>query len=103
MLFVHASRQGAERLAQGVVVAQTEIDYKTPLVFRPRPVPIALWVSRIGRASFGIDYDVSEPGPDGTTVCYVRASSVLVPVDPATGQPRRLSDAERDVLTAFTK
>ena len=101
MLFVHASRRGAERLAQGVVVAQNEIDYQTPLVFRPRTVPIDLWVSRIGTASFGIDYDVSEPGPDGATVCYVRASSVLVPVDPATGQPRRLTAEERDVLTAY--
>ena len=101
MLFVHAPRRGAERLAQGVVVAQTEIDYKAPLVFRPRPVPILLWVSRIGTASFGIDYDVSEPGPDGSTVCYVRASSVLVPVEPATGRPRRLTADERDVLRAY--
>ena len=102
MLFVHAPRQGAEQLAQGVVVAKAEIEYRAPLVFRPRPVPIELWVGRMGTASFRIDYDVSEPGPDGTPVRYVSASTVLVPVDLATGRPRRLSAQEREVLAGFT-
>jgi acyl-CoA thioester hydrolase len=101
MLFVHALRQGAEQLAKGVVVAKAEIDYLAPLVFRPRPVPIQLWVGRIGTASFRIDYDVSEPAEDGTPIRYIAASTVLVPIDAATKRPRRLSAVERDILSTY--
>jgi acyl-CoA thioester hydrolase len=103
MLFVHAPERGAEGLAEGVVVARAEIDYKKPLVFRPRPVRIELWVSRIGTASFGIEYDVVDLEPDGSRLRYVRASTVLVPIDLAEGRPRRIRPGERTVLEAFTE
>lgn len=101
MLFVHAPREGAEQLAAGVVVAKAEIDYCRPLVFRSRPVRIEMWVSRIGNSSFTIEYDALDLEPDGLRLRYVRASSVLVPIEPATGRPRRLSPAERTVLESL--
>ena len=103
MLFVHAPREGAERLAQGVVVAKAEIDYEKPMGFRQRPVRIEMWVSRIGNSSFTIAYDVVDEEPDGARCRYVRASTVLVPVDPADGRPRRVSPAERAVLEVFAE
>jgi acyl-CoA thioester hydrolase len=98
MLFVHAGDEAAtEKLASGIVVARHEIDYKAPLVFRPEPVPIELWVSRLGNASFTIGYEVKDD--DGPL--YVRASSVLVPYDVEAGRPRRVSDVERGALQRF--
>jgi len=96
MLFVHAPKAGASRLAAGVVVASHEIQYKRPLVFRPEPVRIETWVSRIGRASFTVGYEVRDDD-----VVYARASSVLVPYDVTDGQPRRVGNDERAVLETF--
>lgn len=98
MLFVHAGNDAAtEKLASGIVVARHEIDYKAPLVFRPDPVPIDVWVTTLGHASFTVAYEVLE---DGGPV-YARASSVLVPYNVQEGRPRRVSDVEREALQRF--
>jgi acyl-CoA thioester hydrolase len=98
MLFVHAGNDAAtEKLASGIVVARHEIDYKAPLVFRPQPVPIEVWVEKLGNASFTLGYEVKDD--DGTV--YVRAASVMVPYDVQAGRPRRVSDVEREALQRF--
>ncbi|MCI0688010.1 MAG: acyl-CoA thioesterase [Sporichthyaceae bacterium] len=96
MLFTHAQRGGGERLADGVVVARHEIDYKRPLVFRPEPVRIETWVTLIRHASFGLGYEVRDDD-----VLYARASSLLVPYDRAEHRPRRLSQEERAALAEY--
>ena len=103
MLFVHA--EGAtEKLASGVVVARHEIDYKRPLVFRPDPVLIETWVSKLGHASFTLRYEIREQ-PHGSGVdegpVYAVASTVMVPFDIAAGRPRRVTDDERGALAPF--
>jgi acyl-CoA thioester hydrolase len=100
MLFVHAPRSGAEELAQGVVVVRAEIDYRRPMVFRQEPYPIEMWVSRIGAASFTINYEIADDDA-GNRVLYGVAATVLTPVDLATGRPRRLDPVEREVLAKF--
>ena len=100
MLFVNAGSEAAtEQLASGVVVARHEIDYKAPLVFRPEPVPIDLWLMTLGTSSFTIGYEVKD---DGGPI-YVRASTVMVPYDIKAERPRRVSDAERDALSKFVE
>jgi len=100
MLFVHAGSEAAtEQLASGVVVARHEIDYKVPLVFRPDPVPIDLWVLELGASSFTIGYEIKDD--DGPV--YVRAATVMVPYDVKAGRPRRVSDEEREALSAFVE
>lgn len=100
MLFVNAgSDAAAEKLASGVVVARHEIDYKAPLVFRPEPVVIDLWVTELGTSSFTIGYEIKDDaGP-----VYVRALTVMVPYDVQAGRPRRVSVDERNALTAFVE
>ena len=88
-LFTEAGRHGVERLTQGVVVARMEIDYKRAIGFG-LPVTVSMGLSRLGTASFTIDYLVTVGGETAAT-----ASTVLVPVDPATFRPRRLDDRER--------
>ena len=101
MLFVHAPAHGAEGLAQGVVVARHEIRYRAPLTYRPRPIRVETWVSRIGNASFTLGYEViDEETAGGPTVCVV-AASVLVPYDLREGRTRRVDAAERGVLERF--
>jgi acyl-CoA thioester hydrolase len=98
LLFVHAGEAIArERLSSGIVVARHEIDYKAPLVFRPEPVPIDVWVSRLGNSSFELRYEIlDDDGP-----VYAEAATVLVPFDVGAARPRRVSDEERAALEPF--
>jgi acyl-CoA thioester hydrolase len=102
MFFTHAPQRGTDRLAEGVVVARAEIDYKRPLVFRPEPVRIEMWISAIGAASFTADYEVLDIAADGRRIVYARAATVLVPITLGDGRPRRLTAQERQVLTALS-
>ena len=101
MLFVHAPAGGSEGLAQGVLVVRAEIDYRRPMLFRQESYPIHMWVSKIGAASFTISYEISDNVSDGASLVYGRAKTLLAPVDSETGAPRRITPAERDVLTIF--
>ncbi len=100
MLFVHAPDRGAEQLADGVLVVRAEIDYRRPMVFRQAPYPIEMWVSRVGGASFTVSYEIVDE-VEGARMLYGQASTVLAPVDMASGGPRRLNDIEREVLSRF--
>lgn len=101
MLFVHAPEEGSEGLAQGVLVVRAEIDYRRPMLFRQEPYPIYMWVSKIGAASFTISYEIADELPDGGSLLYGRAKTLLAPVDLETGAPRRISPEERKILTLF--
>ena len=96
MLFVLGAELGTKALAEGVLVARHEIDYKAPLVFHSRGVDIEMWVSAVKGASFEITYEVK----DERTV-FARAASVLVAFDLPAGRPRRLSDEERTFLRNY--
>jgi acyl-CoA thioester hydrolase len=101
MLFVHAPAQGAERLAEGVLVVRAEIDYRRVMVFRQESYAIEMWVSKIGGASFTIGYEIADDDGEGNRLVYGTASTVLAPVDMASGRPRRLTDLEREILGKF--
>jgi acyl-CoA thioester hydrolase len=103
MLFVHAPPGGSEGLAQGVLVVRAEIDYRRPMGFRQQPYPIHLWVSKVGAASFTIGYEIADDLGDGRRLLYGRASTLLAPVNMATGEPRRLTAEERASLRVFAE
>jgi acyl-CoA thioester hydrolase len=94
-LFTEAARHGVDRLTEGIVVAHLEIDYKRPIGMQV-PVIVSMGVTRLGVASFTIDYVISQAGATAAT-----ASTVLVPVDPVTFRPRRLDDRERRFLSQY--
>jgi acyl-CoA thioester hydrolase len=98
LLFVTAGEAIArQRLSSGIVVARHEIDYTAPLVFRPEPVAVDIWVSNLGNSSFTLRYEVlDEGGP-----VYAKASTVLVPYDVDASRPRRLSSEERLALEPY--
>jgi acyl-CoA thioester hydrolase len=89
-LYTDAPRHGADQLVRAIVVASLDIQYKRPIIFGP-PARVSLGVSKIGKASFTVDYVVTSDD-----VVTATASTVLVPVELADGKPRRLGDRRRD-------
>jgi len=84
-------------LAAGILVASTSIDYKTPLVHRNTPVPIAVWVTKIGGAFFDLAYEVY----DADGIVYARATSRMVAFDFTSERPRRLRPHEKEFLRLY--
>ena len=81
----------------GVVVAQVDVDYRTPLFFREAPYAVETWVSRVGRSSFVIDGHIR----DGDQVLSA-ARVVMVAFDAATQRPRPLTETQRQRLAGPT-
>lgn len=96
-LFVAAAEQGVDKFAEGMLVARVSVEYRRAITFGSR-VTATMWVSALRSASFTVDYELR----CGDAVA-VEASTMLVPVDPVTFRPRRLSEGERTYLTAFVQ
>ena len=96
-MFQAAPLAGLDPVTSGVLVAASDIRYLKPLHHRHSPVPIDVWVTKVGAASFSLAYEVHDD--DGTV--YARASSVMVPYDFVAERPRRLTPDERDWLGKY--
>ena len=94
--FTTAGEVGEKAFSEGSVVARHEIDYLRPLVYRPEPVIIETWLTKLGNASFTVAYEVK----DAETL-YARASTIVVPYDLAAARPRRLTAGERAFLAEY--
>jgi acyl-CoA thioester hydrolase len=95
-LFRTAKEIGADELETGLLVARHEVHYRAPLIFRPEPVRIELWISEIRAASFTVDYEILDEKP---RKLYVEARTKLVPFDFTANRLRRLSPVEREALS----
>jgi len=80
------------------VVAQTDVDYKLPIIFRPEAYDAWSWVSHVGTTSMTIESEIC----DGDTVLS-RARVVVVLIDPETGRATPPPADYRDALTAATR
>ena len=96
MMFTTAEEAGLTGFREGVVVARHEVDYLLPVTV-PAEARVALWVERIGNASFTFAYELF--ADDNLSL---RAKPVLVPFDTASQRPRRLTDEERAFLGQWT-
>ncbi len=91
-------------LDEGVLVSRHEIEYRKPLGFRPEPVEIQMWVSRVGGAGFDVAYIVTDPagmageggGDGGGGIVYAVAETELALYDFTSATPRRMRDHERE-------
>lgn len=84
-----------EHAEGGLFVRRMSVEYLRPVNYRARPVAIELWVTEMKAAWFELAYEMVDDGSLAS-----RAWTTLVPVDLASGRPRRLSAAERDFLLA---
>jgi acyl-CoA thioester hydrolase len=78
-----------------MVVAQTDVDYRVPILFREQPYDSWTWVSHVGRTSIVFETALC----DGDTVLS-RARVVGVFWDPATGRPAEPPVDFRSALVA---
>jgi len=104
-LAARGSDEGGSVVDTGLLVGRAEIEYLAPLVYRPAPVAIDLWVTAISTASFDMGYEVlDEAGADGPGEggapprVYARAETTLVLYDLAKHRPRRMTARERATL-----
>ena len=58
------ARHGRGATAFAIVVAQTDVDYKLPILFRPEPYDAWSWISHVGNRSMTIESEIC----DGETV-----------------------------------
>jgi acyl-CoA thioester hydrolase len=78
---------------RGYVVARLDVDYRRPLVFRPEPIAVESWVTRVGRSS----YDLRSRVVDGSET-FADAHTVMVAFDSLAQQSRPLDNDERVAL-----
>jgi acyl-CoA thioester hydrolase len=64
-----------------MVVAQTDVDYKLPILFRPEPYDAWSWISRVGERSMTIESEICDADK-----VLSRARVAMVFFDPATGR-----------------
>lgn len=100
MFAAHPEFTGGAELAQGVVVVRHELEFAAPLTFRNAPVAVDAWITEIRSGSFTMASEIYDETPQGRVV-YLRASTVLAPVDFAAGGPRRIAPAERALLERY--
>jgi acyl-CoA thioester hydrolase len=78
-----------------VVAAQMDVDYKSPILFRPEPYDLWSWISRVGEHSMTLESEIC----DGDTVLS-RARAVIVFYDPAARRSVAPPAAYRERLLA---
>jgi len=81
------------------LVGRHEIEYLAPLMYRPTPIVVNLWVTRVGGSSFDLGYSVSER--DGRSV-YAYAATSMVLVSRSTGRPVRLPEGLRAAFVEYS-
>lgn len=116
--FANAMLPDPQRLEAATVVARQEVDYLVPLHYRPGTVDVPIWVTRLGRSSATVAFEITDdaggetglqragaqPGDNGhlgAGVVYARGSCVVVGYDVAASTSRRFSAAEREVFAAI--
>ena len=92
--------EGLALLERGILVVRHEIEYRAQLDYRPEPVAIDLWVTRIGGAGYDLGYVVRDPHGVGTGTVYAVAETSMALFDFAANAPRRATALERDCLAA---
>lgn len=80
--------------ATTTVVARQEIEYLLAIPHRRDPATAEMWLGRLGGASVEVCYELTA-SVAGVRTVFVQALTTLVLLDAATGQPRRITDAER--------
>jgi acyl-CoA thioester hydrolase len=97
-MFQSVPLSGVHQVTAGILVAASDIKYRRPLLHRVAPVPIDVWVTKIGAAYFSLGYEVYDDGG----LVYATASSTMVPYDFTNERPRRLSPDEKAWLQKYT-
>jgi acyl-CoA thioester hydrolase len=96
---------GLERYPS-VVVAQQDIDYRRPILFRAEPYECHTWISHVGSRSMVLEADIRDTtaaagAEPGIGELLARGRFVMVFFDPATGRSAAPPEELRQALTAL--
>jgi len=75
-------------------VVRNEIDYVRALGYRPEPLPVDAWISRVGGSSYDISYEIF----DCEGAVAARGRSVMVFLDDAGTATVPIPADVRDIL-----
>ncbi|BDZ38126.1 acyl-CoA thioesterase [Microbacterium suwonense] len=77
------------------LIARQEIEYLAPVPYQRHPLDIQMWFGKLGGSSIEVCYEVrSDPAVEQHAL-YARATTVVVLVDAASGNPVRLTPEMR--------
>jgi acyl-CoA thioester hydrolase len=85
-----AYEDGGSLLDTGILVASHQIEYLKPLKWRPEPIHIDLWITKLAGAQIDVGYEVYDQPVDGPRIRYAVAESTLVIYDLVAERPKRL-------------
>lgn len=80
-----------------MVIAQTDVDYRVPIVFRPEAYDVWSRITRLGTTSMTIDSEIRDADH-----LYARARVACVFWDPTEGRPVPPPEAYRERILAFS-
>jgi acyl-CoA thioester hydrolase len=87
---------GKTPLLFDMVVARAEVDYIEPIYDGGMEIDCQIWITRIGNASFEMEYEIIHKG-----VIRARVKTTQVAVSVETKRSRPLSDEEREFLSEY--
>jgi len=89
-------KAGKQPLLADMVVARAEVDYIEPIYEGGMDIECQIWITRIGNASFEMEYELIHKG-----VIRARVKTTQVAVSMQTKRSRPLSDEEREFLAEY--
>jgi acyl-CoA thioester hydrolase len=89
-------KAGKKPLLADMVVARAEVDYIEPIYDGGMEIECQIWITRIGNASFEMEYEIIHKG-----VIRARVKTTQVAVSMQTKRSRPLNDEEREFLSEY--
>ena len=89
-------------LAESLRVTRNQVLFAAPLLLRPEPIAVEMWVSDIDDESFALNYEVFDDTAQGRVV-YLRARAEVHPWVVATDEARPLRAGEQRLLGQFVE
>ncbi len=83
----------------GQFVVRNEIDYLAPIGLDVSQIVVKIWVTRIGGASYNLDYEFLGENKE----IFAKAATVMVTVDMATNTVIRIPEEQRELLARFSE
>ncbi len=83
------------------VVGALDVEYSRPILLRPEPYVVESWVQQVGRTSFSLVSEISDPVDTDHAEVLARTRARVVAFDAATGRSVPLDDTIRERLTAL--
>lgn len=81
------------------LIARQQAEYLAPVPYLRDPLDIELWVGTLGGASMDVCYELYSPLGASPRILFARAVTTIVVIDSATQKPRRITDAERAIIS----